>query len=485
MTVLSVLGLLIHSQVASIPQAPAGPQEPAGGARAYPAVSGAPGLTTSQIRGGGDFDLTDGGTRRAPLVDRSDVALEETSSVSPGAHPRFTWAGATFTLASFAQVDAVLVSQASYDELDASTGQPLNEKSISLRRARIRLEAEKWIFSLAAELEASTASGLSVRPFAAEVSARWPTSREVPLARLSAGLLCIPFGRDVRQAMAEPIDRAFFEPTTMTRALFPGSFDLGIRLAGGWRFLRYELAVMNGEPIGAHGPGLPGKDPNAAKDFVGRIGVVSSAVPAPVTIKAGASGLWGAGFHVGSPSTKDTLVWRDANEDGQVQSTELQIIGGLPATPSKSFDRYALGADLEIAIAFPTLGALEIAGELVWAKNLDRGLFVADSVALGRDLRSLGFVVAVTQQLPWGFAVGVRFDRYLPDADAADQQGATLVPIDSSISTWSAVAGWRWRRTGRILAQYEHQTNSLGRALDGTPTTLGSDRLTVRAELAF
>jgi len=294
-------------------------------------------------------ESTDGGLEQPALAagaPQDGGPLAETLAEPVPSHPQVTWAGATFTFSSFAQVDGVISSQASYDELDASTGQPLNEKAISLRRARIRIEASKWIFSLLAELEASTVSGLSVRPSAAELSARWPTSGVVPLAQVSAGLMCIPFGRDVRQAMSEPIDRTFLEPTTMARAMFPGSFDLGLRLSGGWRFLRYELAVMNGEPVGEHG--LPGKDPNAAKDFIGRVGLVTSV--GPVLLKAGVSALWGAGFHPGSPATKDTLVWRDANEDGQVQSTELQIVGGLPATPSKNFDRSALGADLQVGV---------------------------------------------------------------------------------------------------------------------------------------
>ena len=46
-------------------------------------------------------------------------------------------------------------------------------------------------------------------------------------------------------------------------------------------------------------------------------------------------------------------------------------------------------------------------------------------------------------------------------------------------------ASWRWRRTVRVTIQYEIKRNALGRALDGTPTTLGSDRLTLRAEVAL
>ena len=496
MTLFGPGGLLLMAALVVAPEGPESVQTPPHGLAAVGGVPGDPAVDLSNNGGPTSTDPSDAGgdelggaetqhdseARLPEPVDAGPMAARAESVTWPtGAHPSFSWAGMTFTARGFAQVDAVLLSQASYDELNASTGQPLNERSISLRRLRVRAEVSRWIFSAAAELEASTVGGLSLRPYAAELAVRWPATGEVPLVKLSGGLVCMPFGRDVRLAVAEPLDRFFFEPSTMARALFPGSFDLGIRLSGGWRFLRYEFAVMNGEPVGELG--LPAKDPNAAKDFMGRLGFVTP--PSVVTLKAGVSGLWGVGFHPGTPSTKDTLAWHDANEDGQVQSTELQVVGGLPSTPSKDFDRFALGADLELAVAIPVLGTLAITGELVWAKNLDRALFVADPVALGRDTREVGWVVGLTQQLPWGFALGVRFDRYLPDADAADQEGAVRVPFDSSLSTWSFVAAWRWQRTARLLVQYEHQRNALGRGLDGTPTTLGSDRLAIRAEVAF
>lgn len=390
-----------------------------------------------------------------------------------------TLAGFRLSVSGYAQVDATLYSQASLDELDPSTGQPLNELGITLRHAHLKVAASRWIFSAAAEVDADTLAGFNLRLYSAEVSARWPADGERPLVQVRAGLLRIPFGLDVRE---EPLRRAFLEPSTVAQALFPGSFDLGVELSGAWRFVRYQLAVMNGEPVGERA--LPPRDPNAAKDFVGRVAAVAKPAP-PVTVEAGASGLWGTGFHPGSPATKDTLAWRDANEDGQVQTTELQVVGGLPATPSADFNRFALGADLSVGVEVPVLGPLEVRGELVWAKDLDRGLFVADPVAAGRPFRELGWAVALTQQLPLGFGVGARCDVYAPDADAADQQGARRVPVDSSLTTWSAMATWRWEHVARLIVQYAHQTNALGRGLGGAPATLGSDRLAVRAEVAF
>ena len=40
---------------------------------------------------------------------------------------------------------------------------------------------------------------------------------------------------------------------------------------GGWQFIRYALAVQNGQPM--EGTSFGGMDPNHQKDIVGRVGV--------------------------------------------------------------------------------------------------------------------------------------------------------------------------------------------------------------------
>jgi hypothetical protein len=388
--------------------------------------------------------------------------------------------GVRIDVNAFAQVDAVIYSQASLDELDPSTGAPLNENAIVLRRAHVRLEASRWLFGAAVELAANTVKGLNVRLFDAQVWARWPEVGAVPLVQLSAGLMRVPFGYDVQLPNRQ---RLFLEEATLARALFPGDFDLGIQLQGGWRALRWQLAVMNGEPVGERS--LPGSDPNSAKDIVGRIGAVFFQYEHRVFFEGHVSGLTGTGFHAGAPSTKDTLVWRDANEDGLVQDTELQVLPGLPGTPSQNFRRYALGADVHASVAVPRLGQLDAVFELAWATNLDRGLLVSDPVAAGRLSRQLGWSLGVTQELPLGFAVGLRHDRYNPDADSASRQGAARVPYDATVATWAAIAAWRWRDFARVIAEYDHQTNALTTGANGAPATLGSDRFVLRLEVGF
>src|SRR5207253_1095991 len=84
--------------------------------------------------------------------------------------------------------------------------------------------------------------------------------------------------------------QSFLERSNAERALFPGEYDLGVRLSGGWRFLRYAVAAMNGDPIGEKA--FPGRDPNESKDLVGRLGV-DLRMGSLVGLAGGFSALWG------------------------------------------------------------------------------------------------------------------------------------------------------------------------------------------------
>jgi hypothetical protein len=237
---------------------------------------------------------------------------------------------------------------------------------------------------------------------------------------------------------------------------------------------------MNGEPNAS--AVFPLRDPNRAKDIVGRIGI-DGALAQDVRIRAGSSIVLGTGFHRGRRETKDTLVWRDANEDGVVQTSEIQVIAGAPAEASHDFDRFALGSDVVLDAELPVLGTLRVYGELAWGKNLDRGLWPADPIALGRDLRELGYAIGLRQSLTRHAEIGVRYDHYDPDFDAAEQQGAVLVPTNASFATLAVAAAWRTFDGGRLTLEYDHNHNPLGRGANGAPTTLAADVLTLRAQL--
>lgn len=383
-------------------------------------------------------------------------------------------------LNGFVQVDAAVYRQDSEDQLDEATGQPLNETRFLIRRARLRAVSEWRYLGAALELDGSTVQGAQARLLGAEVWAQWPAlGVRPPYVQLAAGLFKIPFGREVLQYDPE---RLFLERSQMVRAFFPGEYDLGLRAQGSWRFLRYALSGMNGAPAGEQM--FSSRDPNRSKDLLGRLGI-EGPLGRAVRLRAGVSGLWGTGFSPGSASTKDVLVWRDDNDDGQVQPSEIQAVRGRAARPSENFSRSAVGADAELTVTVPALGALELSAEVIVARNLDRGLVPADPIAAGRDLRELGYYVGVTQFITPYARIGLRFDSYDPDADRQEQIGSSRVPVSTVFSTLTVTASVQHPRFGRLSLQYENNRNSLGRSPSGMPTTLGRDAVILRAQGSF
>jgi hypothetical protein len=415
-------------------------------------------------------------------------------------------------VSGYVHIDWVVFRQSSQNEL-TQDGEPLNEDRFVLRRARLRGERDLGLFHGAFEIDANTVNGPQLRPINAEATFKWPAAR--PYARtawaydpsgasqplgsapaedrtraatpkasepwfmVTAGLFRTPFGFEVAESERE---RPWLERSTVSSALFPQSFDLGLRVVGGFQFVRYALAIMNGDPIAERT--FPGRDPNKSKDLVFRVGG-ATAVTEAIHLEGGLSGVTGRGFHPGQPATKDVIQWQDANADGVVDTlTELQIIPGSPATPSSSFKRFAVGADLRATVTLPVLGDLHLRAEVVRGTNLDRGLFVSDPVVATRDLRQLGWYVGAAQEITrWAF-VGVRYDRYDPDADAREQEPFGVVPRDLSMSTWAFSAAVR-TRMARLVAEYDHRQNALGRDTSGRPATLADDSFTLRAEVRF
>ncbi len=405
------------------------------------------------------------------------------ASVTPGV------AGITMTLSGLLQTDLVLVRQSSQEEISPATGDALNEKRFVLRRARLAMHAEKAFLSATFMLDGNTVKAPAFRVIEGWLGATWTNPnfatetghaerKTVPYLMATVGLMRIPFGTEVIEPDRE---RSFLERSTAARAMFGNAFDLGARLHGGYRFLRYSVAAMNGAPLGESQ--FQGRDPNENRDLLARVGVDTDVAPR-VRFQAGVSGVTGKGFHAGSLPTKDVLTWRDDNENGIVETTELHVTTGAPATPSSSFRRFLVGADARVIVGIPHVGDSTLSAEIYRGKNMDRALVVSDPVALGRDQRQTGVGVSVTQGITPYALVGARYDRYNPDADATDARGAKLVPLDRTFSTLTFAVAALYA-PGRLIAQYDILRNALGRATDGSAATLKDDTFTLRAELAF
>jgi hypothetical protein len=397
--------------------------------------------------------------------------------------------GASVHVGGLLQVDSVVIDRSSVDELDPATREPLNQQRFVLQRAWLRADADYQYVRGLIVAEGSTARGPALRLLTAELSVFYPDlvaargspaserSEARPLVELTLGLMLIPFGIETRELVP---DRMFLEASSWVNALFPGRRDLGARVRGEWSFVRYALAVMNGNPIASSS--LPLRDPNRAKDLLGRVGVEDD-LWSWLRVAAGVSALLGRGFHPGVAPTKDTFTLRDVNEDGIAQPSEIQFVAGEPGEPSKNFDHRALAGDLTFAYQLPALGPGRLYGEVAWAQNLDRNLFVSDPVSSGRELRQLGVMLALRQSLTRHAELGVRFDRYDPDRDSSGRRGAIVVPYDARFDTLGVAAAWCTLPHLRFTLQYDHRTNPLGRDARGANTTLAADSLILRAQL--
>ena len=412
----------------------------------------------------------------ARATESTRAAVETAVKASPGAGGL-----QGFTFSGFVQTDYT-VKQTSEDQLNSSTGAPLNEDRFLLRRARLRATLERRYLAGAFEIDANTVNGPQVRPMNVEATVKWPGGL-VPLAALTTGIFKIPFGYEVVQSDTQ---RLFAERSTFIRALFPGEYDLGARVAGGWRFVRYALAVQNGEPLGEST--FPTRDPNKAKDIAGRLGILSD-VATGVTVHAGFSALTGKGFHKGSLPTKPTVSWTDINEDGRYTGGELIVSPGTSGQPSQNFSRYGIGADALVTVEYWKNAGTTVYAELARANNLDRGFLPADPFgSYGRDLREWGYYVAAVQDLGAHVKLGFRYDYYNPDMDSTDRQAAVTVSSSQDISTYStavALIGRTSSLTGRLIAEYDVVRDHQGRDINGLPADLKNNVFVLRAEVSF
>jgi hypothetical protein len=316
----------------------------------------------------------------------------------------------------------------------------------------------------------------------ASLSGVLPTSEEgaPPYLLATAGLTEIPLGLELQQGQDEIL---FLERTTGSLAFFPGPVDTGAKIEGAYGPLRVQAAVMNGVPLDDRAGGPSGIDPTGKPDYLGRVGIDATPVDW-LRIAAGVSYLNGTGLHPGEDATKATLEWDDRNADGQFAITEVVQVAGRAALPSSTFERWAVGGDLELDLR-TKLGWTKVYGELTLATNLDRGLFVADPTLQGADIRELSWYAAFTQDLTeYGF-VGLRYDVYDPNSDLIDNRRGQAIPEDASITTIAPLVGLRWPGIGRLTFQYDRVEDNLARDTRGVPTDVKNNQWTVRAQGEF
>ena len=81
--------------------------------------------------------------------------------------------------------------------------------------------------------------------------------------------------------------------------------------------------------------------------------------------------------------------------------------------------------------------------------------------------------------------LGVRYDRYNPDADAGGAARLRRRARRPELLDAGGRGGGALAQGGRLTLEYDHNDNALGRTLTGLPTRLASDALTLRAQVVF
>jgi hypothetical protein len=370
--------------------------------------------------------------------------------------------------------------QDSEDQLNQSGGL-LNQNRFVLRRGRVRIGRDWDYASLLVEFDGNTVKGPGFRWQKAEASLVYGRSKDKdvwPLAQFTMGMFDLPFGYELVES---PKNRPFMERSTGGRALWPSEPDVGARIMGQARFLRYTVALSNGEPLDEKsGWGL--QDPNKNKDVTVRLGVVTK--PWPKVMASGdVSYNAGKGSHAGTPATKASTSWQDLDHNGVVGQNEIVGNPAAAATPSSNFSRWALGAAAQLVFE-SAIGKSMLYGEVVVAQNLDRGLFISDPVSIGgQNIRQLNWYLGVIQEItPYGL-VGFRADYYNPNADFLDQRAGQLKPTSQVIRNYSPLVGLVLPNRAKLLFQYDIQTNLLGRDNRGVPARYPNNTATLRLQV--
>lgn len=365
----------------------------------------------------------------------------------------------------------------SEDQLQQS-GVPLNQNEFLVRRARLRLD-RGWDFASATlELDANTVHGpkVGVRRAEASLFYRANNARDLPpIVTLSVGVLDIPFGFELAESARV---RWFMERSIGSGALYPTEMDAGAKVSGAVAFLRYAVAVSNGQPVDESS--FP-RDPNSNKEITGRFGA-----EVPVTDKLDLSGgtsfAVGKGFHPGDAATKSRLIWNDVNQDGVAQPGEVIGIPGNGATPSKNFRRWALGLDFQAGLQ-TAIGRSRLTAEAFVASNYDRGFVPSDPVQTTLDARQAGGYVALTQELTRYGVIGFRASIYDPNADVLETRAAKTLPKTQTVKTFSPLAGLVLPNRARLLFQYDFVRDYLARDAVGVPSDAKNDQWAVRLQV--
>lgn len=317
------------------------------------------------------------------------------------------------------------------DTTATAAGTSTNRAFFRFRRARLKTEVTPNEYTrLTFEIDPTgaptgTTGSTIMRQVEATGIAKWCKDWSW-FTEFSAGIFKLPFDAEILQTDAE---RPFIERSFGEQNMFPGEFDTGVHesTSGFDKRLRIDVAVVNGTMLNeANFSAVP--DLNKTKDVVGRINFD----PGPFDIGVGAYGGQGA------------LVDPTALKFKQYPRWAGNVHGGLHLTIVKA------------------LGETKLLGEIVLAKNMDRGLVyprgigqpvipadVINGFLQDHDERSVW--VRLEQDVTRWVTLGIRYDFYSPDTAQAND----------ARDTYSFVGALNVNRWLKWMVEFDHAIDNI------------------------
>jgi hypothetical protein len=475
---------LSHAQEAEPPATPATPAPAAAPAPAGPTTKELSDLIVTQQAGIKEHDARLRALEKQ--LEATKAALEAQEKATEAAvqiaskPPEIPdWLKKLETLKIGGFIQAQLENHQDSDDQLRAGGAPLNQNRFLVRRARLSVGREWQYASLFLELDGNTTKGPSFGLQRAEAAVQYRTA-PIPapaVVKLTAGLFNVPFGYELVESSRT---RHFMERTQASRAFYPSEPDVGAKISGEVAWLRYDVAFLNGEPLGEQS-GFAGQDPNNHKDVLVHAGVVTEPAEG-FRLSGGVSAMNGKGFVKGSDGTKGSLTWSDRNQDRRVTIEEIVSVPGTDAAPSYNFDRWLFGADLHLTLNALPIGASKVYGEIVLGSNMDRALYVASPTLSGNPSREAGFYIALIQEVTPYAAVGFRYDFYDPNADFLGYKSGKLVPNPQTLKTYSPMLALVMPGQAKLVFQYDVVRDHLGRTEQGLPADLANNAWTLRLQ---
>lgn len=265
------------------------------------------------------------------------------------------------------------------------TATPANQNRFLLRHAYLTTQYNGTYGEYFMQLDANTRDGVGVRDAYVAVHEPW-----TPLKmKLSAGQFRYPFGYEALQSDA---DREMPERAPIEKFFFDGERDRGLRLQGGYGFFNFAIALVNGtvydgsKNLAASKDPAPfgSADPNAFKDWVGRLGVDFG------FLVGGVSGYFGKGLYIKPPVAATAST------------------PGSDAVPDSRY-KYRVGADLQAYIGVPHVGRLALKGEVIYGKDKARQFHGIPANPCNSGA-TWGFILTAVQSFARDFGVVARVD---------------------------------------------------------------------------